>query len=117
VIPIISGVLAWLNVKFPGQKPFPAPNNQLQVRLGTQQYEIYYITNADDAFTAAANIGQRPLLHPATTRHGLIIADSASTAADLQVQSAINSNHSGDTSTYLGYLEFHEVKKWPNTAP
>ena len=115
--PLIPGVLSWLKGKFPSEKPFPAPNNQLRVRLGTKQFEIYFITSADDAMTAAANIGQQALLHPSTTLHGVMIADSRATAEKPQVQSAINSNHSGDTSTYLGYLEFKEVKKWPNTAP
>jgi hypothetical protein len=115
-IPIMAGVLAWLKGKFPNQKPFPAPNNQLQLRLNTQQYEVYFISNADEAFTAAANISQRALLSPALTHHGVIIADSAATAADLQVQSAINSNTTGAT-TYLGYLTLKEVKKWPPSAP
>ena len=115
-IPILAGVLAWLKVKFPTVKPFPAPNNRLQVRLGTEQYEIYFISNADDAFTAAANISQRALLHPALTRHGIIIADSPNTTASPQVQSAIASNTTG-TTTYLGYLTLTQVKKWPSTAP
>jgi hypothetical protein len=115
--PIISGVVSWLKAKLPSAKAFPAPNDGLSVRVGTDQYEIYFITNADEAFTAAFNIGQRPLLHPATTRRGVILADSAATAADPQVQSAIESNHSGDAATYLGYLQLHEVKKWPSTAP
>jgi hypothetical protein len=115
-IPIMAGVLAWLKAKFPNQKPFPAPNNQLQLRLGTQQYEVYFISNADEAFTAAANIAQRALLAPAQTHHGVIIADSPATANDLQVQSAINSNHTGST-TYLGYLTLTQVKKWPPNAP
>jgi hypothetical protein len=115
--PIISGVMAWLKAKFPSSKAFPAPNDVLRVRLGTDQYEIYFVTNADEAFTAAFNIGQQPILHSATTRKGVIIADSAATASDPQVQSAIESNHSGDVATYLGYLELHEVKKWPSTAP
>jgi hypothetical protein len=114
--PIISGVVSWLRAKFPSSKAFPAPNDGLSVRLGTDQYEIYFITNADEAFTAASNIGQRPLLAPATTRQGVIIADSVATASDPQVQSAIEHNHSGD-ATYLAYLELHEVKKWPSTAP
>lgn len=115
-IPIIAGVVAWLKAKFPTIKPFPAPNNGLQVRLGTEQYEIYFISNADEAFIAAANISQRALLHPATTRHGVIIADSPETAASPQVQSAIESN-TGGTTTYLGYLAVTQVKKWPPTAP
>src|SRR5262245_34016590 len=112
--PIMAGVLAWLKGKFPSQKPFPAPNSELQLRLGTQQYQIYFITNKDEAFTAAFNISQRALLHPALTQHGVIIADGPKTAADPAVQSAINSNHTGAT-TYLGYLEFRQVKKWPST--
>jgi hypothetical protein len=115
--PIISSVVTWLTNKFAGSKAFPAPNDELRIRLGTGQYEIYFITNADEAFTAADSIRDKPLHHPATTKHGVIIADSATTANDPGVQSAIESNHSGDTSTYLGYLELHEVKKWPNTAP
>jgi hypothetical protein len=115
-IPILAGVLAWLNAKFPGQKPFPAPNNELQIRVGSEQYEIYFITNADEALTAAVNIGQRPLLVPSATRHGVLIADSKATANDPNVQSAINSNTTG-TTTYLCYLDLKEVKKWPGTAP
>jgi hypothetical protein len=115
--PIVAGVVAWLKAKFPASKAFPAPNDRLSVRVGTDQYEIYFVTNADEAFTAAVNIGQQAILHPATSRQGVIIADSAATANDPQVQSAIESNHSGDAATYLGYLELHEVKKWPSTAP
>ena len=115
-IPIVAGVVAWLKAKFPTAKPFPAPNHGLQVRLDSRQYEIYFISNADDAFTAAANIGQRALLHPAATRHGVIIADSPETAADPQVQSAIETNTQGAT-TYLGYLTVTQVKKWPPNAP
>jgi len=115
-IPIIAGVLAWLKAKFPPEKPFPAPNNGLQVRLGTRQFEIYFISNDDEAYTAAFNITQQPLLHPATTQHGIIIADSPATAANLKVQEAIEHNTGGAT-TYLGYLTVHEVKKWPATAP
>jgi hypothetical protein len=113
VIPIISGVVAWLGSKFPGQKPFPAPNNQPQIRLGTVQYEIYFITNADDALTATTNISQRPILPPATSRAAVIIADLPATAARPDVQSAINSNFPSGTPVYLGYLELREVKKWP----
>jgi hypothetical protein len=115
-IPIIAGVVAWLKAKFPTDKPFPAPNNGLQVRLDTRQYEIYFISNADEAFTAAANIHQRALRYPATTRHGVIIADSPETAASPQVQGAIDANTAG-TTTYLGYLTVTQVKKWPPTAP
>jgi hypothetical protein len=116
VIPILSGVVSWLKAKFPTEKPFPAPNDELQVRVTARQYEIYYISNKDDAFTAAFNIGQRPLLAPAATRHGVIFAESRALATNLQVQSAINSNYTGDTC-YLGYLEFKVVKKWPPSAP
>jgi hypothetical protein len=113
--PIISGVVSWLKTKFPTSKAFPAPNDRLGIRLGTDQYEIYFISNADEAFTAAFNISQRPLHPPANRLRGVIIADSAATASDPAVQSAIESNHTGDT--YLGYLELHEVKKWPKTLP
>jgi len=113
VIPIVSGIIAWLGGKFPGQKPFPAPNNQLQIRLGTQQYEIYFIASADDALTATTNIVQRPLLPPATSQIGVLIADLPATAARSDVQSTINSNRPGSIPVYLGYLELHEVKKWP----
>jgi len=116
MIPMLSGVVSWLRAKFPSQKPFPAPNDELQVRVATRQYEIYYITNKDEAFTAAANLRHRQVLLPATTRHGVIVADSKATASDPQVQSAIASNFTADTC-YLGYLEFHQVKKWPSTAP
>jgi hypothetical protein len=114
--PIISGIVTWLKTKFPTSKAFPAPNNALRIRLDTNQYQLYFITNADEAFTAAVNIAQQPLHAPATAKHGIMIADSAATANSPQVQSAIASNFSA-ASVYLGYLTLHEVKKWPNTAP
>jgi hypothetical protein len=115
-IPIIAGAVAWLKAKFPNVKPFTAPNNGLQVRLDTKQFQIYFISNADEAFTAAFEINQRALRYPATTRHGIIIADSPETAANPQVQGAIDANTTG-TTTYLGYLTVTQVKKWPPNAP
>ena len=113
--PFISGILSWLKTKFPSATAFPAPNDELIVRVGTRQYQIYFVTNKNEAFTAASRISQEPLRHPATQKVGVIVADSKATAADPQVQSAINSNYS-DTC-YLGFLQYREVKKWPSTAP
>lgn len=115
--PIIAGVVAWLKTKFPPKKTFPAPNDELSVRLDADQYQIFFINNADEAYTAATAIGQTPIHSPASIRRGVIIANSAATANDPQVQSAIESNYTGAASTYLGYLELQEVKKWPKTAP
>jgi hypothetical protein len=107
--------VSWLKTKL-GVSAFRAPNDELSVRVGTDQYQIYFVANTQEAFMAASSIGQQPLHAPATTRRGVIIADSAATAADPQVQSAIASNFTAG-SVYLGYLELHEVKKWPPNAP
>lgn len=116
MIPIISGVVNWLKAKRPTAKSFTAPNDDLSVRVGTDQYQVFFISNADEAFTAASMISRLPLYHPATTKHGVIIATSKAVAKDPQVQSAIASNFSA-ASVYLGYLDIKEVKKWPPSAP
>jgi hypothetical protein len=47
--PIVAGVVAWLKAKLPASKAFPAPNDRFSVRSGTDQHEIYFVTNADEA--------------------------------------------------------------------
>jgi hypothetical protein len=117
VTPIIAGVVSWLRTKFPASGGgFRAPNDELRVTVGQDQYQIYFITNSQEAFVAASNINHQPLHGPATSRRGVIIADSAATANDPHVRSAIESNFSAD-AVYLGYLELQEVKKWPPSAP
>ncbi len=116
MIPIISAVVNWLKVKRPTAKSFIAPNDDFSVRVASDQYQVFFISNADEAFTAASMISRLPLYHPATTKHGVIIATSKAVANNAEVKAAIEHNFSA-ASVYLGYLDFKQVKKWPPTAP
>jgi hypothetical protein len=114
--PLVSGIANWLKAKFPSAKGFPAPNNELSIRVLDGQYDVFFISSVDDAMTAAASITRGIKYPQVAKRYGVMVATSAAIANDPQIQSAIASNYSAD-GVYLGYLELHQVKKWPPTAP
>jgi len=114
--PLVSAIATWLKGKFPTAKSFPAPNNALSVRVNDTQYDIFFIGTVDDAMTAAASISKMQPYPLGQKRVGVLVATTAAIANDPQIQSAVMTNYVAD-AVYLGYLNMHEVKKWPPTAP